>query len=115
MDPARRFAVSGLAASAALWGCAPRRPAPPLGPANLDTHRLSAGFVDLAARAKPAAFGFGVDLITPDLAWVSEPSARFPLQSVFKAFLAAAALSEADAGRLRLSERRSRELLQSLS
>jgi beta-lactamase class A len=109
MDPARRFAVSGLTgatlwASAALWGCAPRRPAAPLSPASLDTHRLSTGFVALAARAKPAAFGFGVDLITPDLAWVSEPTARFPLQSVFKAFLAAAALSEVDAGRLRLSE-----------
>jgi beta-lactamase class A len=108
MDPTRRFAISGLAAGAtlqgALWGCAPRRPAPPLGPASLDTQRLGAGFIDLAARARPAAFGFGVDLISPDLAWVSEPTARFPLQSVFKVFLAAAALSEVDAGRLRLSE-----------
>jgi beta-lactamase class A len=104
MDAARRLTLSSFAACAALAACGPQRPPRTLGPATLDTRRLSQGFADLVARARPAAFGFGVSLITPDLTWVSSVSARFPLQSVFKAFLAAAALSEVDAGRLKLSE-----------
>jgi beta-lactamase class A len=104
MDPARRLTLSGLAACATLAACGPGRPPPPLGPATLDTRRLSQGFADLVARARPAVLGFGVSLITLDLTWVSSVSARFPLQSVFKAFMAAAALSEVDAGRLKLSE-----------
>ena len=58
----------------------------------------------MAARARPGALGFGVGLVETGLIWVSDPAARFPLQSVFKVFLAAAALSEVDAGRLRLNE-----------
>jgi beta-lactamase class A len=103
MDPARRLAISGLAASAALSACAPRR-APRLGPAVLDTRRLTQGYAELAARARPGALGFGVGLVETGLIWVSDPSARFPLQNLLKAFLAAAALSEVDAGRLRLAE-----------
>jgi beta-lactamase class A len=85
-------------------GCGPQRPAPAAGSASLDPRRLAEGFAPLAARARPAVFGFGVGPIGPGLAWVSDASARFPLQSVFKAFMAAAVLSEADAGRLKLSE-----------
>jgi beta-lactamase class A len=48
--------------------------------------------------------GLGVALMEPGLSWVSDATARFPLQSVFKAIMAAAALSELDAGRLRLNE-----------
>lgn len=58
----------------------------------------------LAERAKPAVFGFGVGLLAPAIEWISDPHARFPLQSVFKAFLAAAALADVDAGRLKLNE-----------
>ncbi len=104
MDPARRLAISGLAASAAVSACAPRGAPPPLGPAALDTGRLTQGYAELAARARPGVLGFGVGLVDTGLIWVSDPGARFPLQSVFEVFLAAAALSEIDAGKLRLGE-----------
>jgi len=104
MDPARRLAISGLAASAAVSACAPRSAAPALGPPTLDTQRLTQGYAELAMRAHPGVLGFGVGLVETGLIWVSDPGARFPLQSVFKAFLAAAALAQVDAGRLRLGE-----------
>jgi beta-lactamase class A len=102
MDLARRLAVLGL--GAALADCTARRPAPPAGPPSLDQGALNAGFARLAARARPAVLGLGVALLAPAVAWSSDPGARFPLQSAFKAFLAAAALAQVDAGTLKLSE-----------
>lgn len=104
MNPARRFAISGLVASTAVSACAPRGATPPLGPPSLDTRRLTQGYAELAMRAHPGVLGFGVGLVETGLIWVSDPGARFPLQSVFKAFLAAAALAQVDAGSLRLDE-----------
>jgi beta-lactamase class A len=106
MDLARRLAVTGLGAAvaAALADCAPRTPVAAAGPASLDVRHLADGFAPLAARARPAAFGLGVGLLAPGVAWSSDSQARFPLQSVFKTFLGAAALSEVDAARLRLGE-----------
>jgi len=98
----RRVALIGLS-TALLAGCKAGAPAP-LGPASLDTSRLAGGFESLRVRAAPAAFGFGVALMGGGPQWVSDATARFPLQSVFKAFLAAAALAMVDAGQLKLAE-----------
>ena len=73
MDPARRFAISGLAASAAVSACAPRSVAPALGPPSLDTRRLTQGYAELAMRAHPGVLGFGVGLVETGLIWVSDP------------------------------------------
>ena len=102
MDPDRRLIMLGL--GAALAGCTARRVPRASGPANLDRDRLAGGMPALAARAKPGVLGLGVALLTPGAAWSSDQTARFPLQSSFKTFLAAAALAEVDAGRLKLAE-----------
>jgi beta-lactamase class A len=98
----RRLFVTAL--GAALAGCgAPARKA--AAPGRLDVTKLSAEFPRLAARARPAQFGAGVALIGSGQSWTSDARTRFPMQSVFKAPMAAAALAEADAGRLKLGER----------
>jgi len=76
-----------------------RRPAGPL-----NVKKLAASFAPLAARAAPGRFGLGVQILARDEVWLSDASGRFPMQSVFKAPLAAAALAEIDAGRLKLDE-----------
>ncbi len=98
----RRELLVGLGAG--LAGCAPRRSAPP-GPLTLDTARLEREFPALAARARPALLNVGVLVLANTHSWYSDYQTRMPMQSVFKAPLAAAALAEVDAGRLRLSER----------
>ena len=99
----RRAALFGLS-TALLAACKPGAPTAPRGPASLDTSRLADGFGELLARARPAVFGFGVALTGGGTQWVSDATARFPLQSVFKVFLAAAALAMVDAGQMRLAE-----------
>src|SRR5215207_3352639 len=58
----------------------------------------------IAERAKPAAFDVGVLNIDGGESWSLNAGRAFPLQSVFKAPLGAAVLSEVDARRLSLDE-----------
>jgi beta-lactamase class A len=103
MDLARRLALAGL--GAALAQCTVRGPAAPrTGPAKLDQATLISGYAQLAARARPAAFGLGVALLSPPTAWISDTGARFPLVGEVKVLLAASALAQVDAGRLKLNE-----------
>ena len=110
MTIARRAFVTMLGAGlggalgAALTACGGRgnRRAPD---GALDTARLASGFRELAARALPGAFDLGVLSLGDDRLWCADTARRFPMQSVFKAPLAAAALAEVDAGRLALGER----------
>jgi beta-lactamase class A len=102
-DLDRRAALAGFSA-VILASCRAGQPPAALGAARLDTDRLAAGFAPLAARAYPGVFGFGVSLMDGGTAWVTDAKARFPLQSVFKAFLAAATLAAVDAGQIKLSE-----------
>jgi beta-lactamase class A len=97
----RRTAVFGLPLGI-LAACKASPPPRAVGPGALDTNRLSAGYAALRARAKPGVLGFGVAL--GEILWVSDPTARFPMQSVFKVFLAAATLGAVDAGQLKLAE-----------
>jgi beta-lactamase class A len=97
----RRLFVTAI--GAALASCGEKETAAK-GPPTLDIDRLKSEFPKLAERAHPGAFGFGVELNRAPHSWVSDGDSRFPLQSVFKAPMAAAALAEVDAGRLTLSE-----------
>ena len=71
----------------------------------LDTKRLDRGFPALAERARPGFFNLGILEERGQQLWCWNDQARMPMQSVFKAPLAAAALAQVDAGRLRLDER----------
>ncbi|MGI9170130.1 MAG: serine hydrolase, partial [Caulobacteraceae bacterium] len=103
MDPVRRLLLSG-ALGLGLTRCA-RPGEPPPAPGDLDTGRLDRGFSALATRARPGLFNLGVLVPRGERIWCANPSARMPMQSVFKVPLAAAALAEVDAGRLKLDER----------
>jgi beta-lactamase class A len=101
MDPIRRRLMICLGAGVA--GCAQRSRAA-LAPLELDKAGLDHAFPVLASRARPAFLNAGVLIPSTGQNWVWDPTARMPLQSVFKAPLAAAALAEVDAGRLTLNE-----------
>jgi len=58
----------------------------------------------LAARAAPGALGFGLMNLESGEFWVRLGDRSFPMMSVFKLPLGAAALAEVDAGRLSLAE-----------
>ena len=73
-------------------------------PPRLNFPVLSAGFPALAARARPGALNLGVARIDGQDMWTADPNTAFPLQSVFKAPLAAAAFAQIDAGRLMLNQ-----------
>src|SRR5665213_2208150 len=99
----KRLLLAGGFAAATATAChrdgAMRRPAGPL-----NVNKLTASFAPLAARATPARFGLGVQVLARDEVWLSDATGLFPMQSVFKAPLAAAALAEVDARRLKLDE-----------
>jgi beta-lactamase class A len=102
MDQTRRTLITAL--GAALGACHSKvNQATPNG--GIDLERLTRGFPAIAARAQPGIFNLGVLSMRDDLVWCADNDRRFPLQSVFMAPLAAAALAEVDAGRLTLSER----------
>jgi beta-lactamase class A len=66
--------------------------------------RLDKAVAALAARAAPGVLGFGLMNLESGEFWVRLGDRTFPMQSIFKLPLAAAVLSEVDAGRLTLTE-----------
>ncbi|MET0274876.1 MAG: class A beta-lactamase [Phenylobacterium sp.] len=72
---------------------------------QLKTERFAEGVGALAARASPGVLGVGLMNLESGEQWTSHGERRFPMQSVFKMLLGAAALAEVDAGRLSLDER----------
>jgi beta-lactamase class A len=71
---------------------------------GLDVKGLAASISDLAERAAPGVLGVAIGEPQHGDLYVYNGARPFPLQSVFKAPLAAAALAEVDAGRLSLDE-----------
>lgn len=71
---------------------------------GLDFDRLKRGFALLAARAAPGILNLGVLTLDTLAVWCADQNRRFPLQGLVKAPLAAAALAEVDAGRLKLND-----------
>ena len=70
----------------------------------LDVKALDRDVRALAERARPGALGFGLMNLESGQMWTLNGDRPFPMQSVFKMLVGAAALSEVDAGRLSLGE-----------
>ncbi|HEX6865596.1 MAG TPA: class A beta-lactamase [Caulobacteraceae bacterium] len=87
-----------------LAACGPQERTTTATAPALDTKLLDREIGDIAARAAPAAFDVGVHSIDGGDSWALSGKRAFPLQSVFKAPLGAAVLSEVDAGRLSLDD-----------
>lgn len=71
---------------------------------RLDMKRLDAEVGAIAARAAPGVLGFGLMNLESGEFWVRLGDRTFPMMSVFKLPLGAAALAEVDAARLDLHE-----------
>jgi len=103
--PRRALLISGGAL--ALIGCRRARSttvAPSITP-PFDMARLNREVGAIARRLEPGVLGAGLMNLESSEVFTWRGDRRFPLQSVFKAPLAAAALAEIDAGRLSLDER----------
>ncbi len=107
MTETRRNAVTlltgGLVAGAlaACGGHANRRPARR---GMLDVAMLNREFPALASRAAPARLNLGVLSLAGDHVWEADSEGLYPLADLFMLPVAAAALAEVDAGRLKLGE-----------
>jgi len=104
--PDRRTILAALAAASAsglsgCWGQTNRRQED----GGLNIARLQDHFPAIAARAAPGRFNLGVISTRDDRVWMSDSVSRFPLAGSMKVALAAAVLSEVDAGRLSLGQR----------
>jgi len=100
---ARSFASRAGALAVTLWLGVPHAfAAPAPAAASLDTTRLAAAIAKVAAVARPGVLGVGVEVLDTGERWFRNGDRRLPMQSVFKAPLAAAVLDAADHGRLRL-------------
>ncbi len=102
MNLARRHVLIGMGAVLASCEQPSARRA---GPLSMDKGRLDREFTAIAARARPALLNAGIAIVSTGETWSADDRTRMPLQSVFNAALAGAALAEVDAGHLRLDER----------
>jgi len=93
-----------LAAVLLAAACEPGMPQTVSTTPRLDAERLDETAAELTARAAPARLGAAVMNLESGELWAINGVDRFPMQSVFKAPLAAAVLAEVDAGRLDLEE-----------
>ncbi|MDB5483442.1 MAG: serine hydrolase [Caulobacteraceae bacterium] len=71
---------------------------------GLDFERLAHGFAPMAAGAAPGLLNLGVMTFDTLAVWCADQNRRFPLGGLVKAPVAAAALAEVDAGRLKLND-----------
>lgn len=92
-----------LSATACMAACSQEPMLGQLEPV-FDVEAMTAKFQALADSAAPGILGVGVRDAQTGQTFAFNGERRFPLQSVFKAPLGAAVLSEVDAGRIRLEE-----------
>ena len=100
---ARRGVLAG-GLGLALFGCNREPPLTASRTPKLDMDGLNRDVAALAKRALPGLLGVGFSNLESGEHFTYAGDRRFPMQSVFKLPLAAAALAEVDAGRLTLSE-----------
>jgi beta-lactamase class A len=100
---ARRDLLIG-AAALGVSGCAKTNTMTASRTPVLDVKQLDKEVSLLVERARPGILGFGLMNLESGQHWTLNGERMFPMQSVFKAALGAAALSEVDAGRLSLAE-----------
>jgi beta-lactamase class A len=96
--------LTGAMAASALAACGPKVNYRPPWRGLLDVQKLNQRFPALAARAAPARFDLGVLSLAGDHVWESDSDGRYPLADLFMLPVAAAALGEVDAGRMKLGE-----------
>ena len=94
-------AAGGAGALAACHGKVNRQPAKR---GLLDVEQLGQDFRALRQRAAPARFNLGVLSLAGDHVWASDSDSLFPMADLFMLPVAAAALAEVDAGRMKLGE-----------
>lgn len=107
MPPSRRTLLTTALSSAALGaaGCGGRvNRHQSAAVRGLDMEQLARGFAPLAAQAAPGVFNMGMLTFDTLAVWSADQNRRFPTLGLVGAPLAAAALAEVDAGRLRLNE-----------
>jgi beta-lactamase class A len=100
--PRRELLIGGLAMGAAA--CSQPTTLTASHTPQLKMDRLAKAVEELAARARPAVLGVGLMNLESGEQWELHGERRFPMQSVFKMLLGAAALAEVDAGQLALDE-----------
>lgn len=99
-----RRALLALAPAAFVTGCEPGMRTTASTTPKLDIDGLNRTMAKLADRARPGALGVGLMNLESGQTFTLNGERRFPMQSVFKLPLAATALAEVDARRLRLDE-----------
>ena len=107
MTETRRNALTlltGALAASALAACGGKANRHPAHRGLLDVAALNQGFPALAARAAPGRFNIGVLSLAGDHVWEFDSEGAYPLADLFMLPVAAAALGEVDAGRLKLGE-----------
>jgi len=103
-SPHRRQVLIGAAAAVGLAGCGRSKTLTVSTTPALDMRRLNAAGAAFAERARPGVLGAALVNLESGEAWSVNGARPFPMQSVFKAVLAAAAFAEVDARRLSLDE-----------
>jgi beta-lactamase class A len=96
--------LTGAMAAGALAACGPRVNHQPAKRGLLDVQRLNREFPALAARAAPGRFNLGVLSMAGDHVWEADSESRYPMAGLSMLPVAAAALGEVDAGRMKLGE-----------
>jgi beta-lactamase class A len=96
--------LTGAMSASALAACGGRANRHPARRGLLDVAILNRGYPALAARAAPGRFNLGVLSLAGDHVWEADSESRYPLADLFMLPVAAAALAEVDAGRLKLGE-----------
>ena len=100
-----RRAILAAAPAALLAACEPKMPVTVSTTPKLDIPGMNRAVTAIAEAARPAILGVGLTNLESGQTFTFNGERRFPMQSVFKMLLGAAALSEIDAGRLRFTER----------
>lgn len=100
--PRRQVLAAGLAL--ALSGCEEPMPLTASTTPKLDMEGLNRGIVPISQRSRPGVLGAALMNLESGEHWTFNGERPFPMQSVFTAPLAAAVLTEVDAGRLSLDE-----------
>src|ERR1700739_3004583 len=107
MPPSRRAMLTTALASTALGAASCGRRLnrhPSAAVRGLDFERLARGLAPLDAGAAPATFNLGVMTFDTLAVWCADQSRRLPMAGLAKRPVAAAALAEVDAGRLKLND-----------
>ena len=99
-----RFPLLLTLAVLTLGGCGKPMPQTVSRTPPLNMARLDADIGAIAKAAAPGVLGVGLINLESGQSWSLNGERRFPMQSVFKAPLGAAALAEVDGGRLDLDE-----------